>query len=313
MAYDGEDAARLWSRRLQRRAARRRSAGDPARRRSSCSATRLALVSSFGAESAVLLHMAAADRAGHPGAVPRHRHAVRPDPGLSPAAGRRLGLTDVRDLRPQFEDLAIARSRRRPLEDRHRRLLPHPQGAAARPRAGRLRRLDHRPQALPGRRPAAPAGGRTGRRQDQVQPAGQLDARPSSTPTPPSTTCPPIRWWPFGYPSIGCWPCTAPVEEGEDTRAGRWAGSQKTECGIHIARAPGDARSRRRHLMPPRRLPITLDRVDARDATTAAAPAKARGAFYVERVTWRAPLDAVSCSRCRPRAIPACASSAASS
>ena len=42
-----------------------------------------------------------------------------------------------------------------------------------------------------------------------------------------------------GYPSIGCWPCTNPVEEGQDVRAGRWAGQDKTECGIHIARAPG--------------------------------------------------------------------------
>ena len=45
----------------------------------------------------------------------------------------------------------------------------------------------------------------------------------------------------FGYPSIGCWPCTSPVEEGGDVRSGRWAGSQKTECGIHTARAPGAA------------------------------------------------------------------------
>lgn len=36
-----------------------------------------------------------------------------------------------------------------------------------------------------------------------------------------------------GYPSIGCAPCTAPVAEGEDPRAGRWAGVAKTECGIH--------------------------------------------------------------------------------
>ncbi len=35
------------------------------------------------------------------------------------------------------------------------------------------------------------------------------------------------------YLSIGCWPCTQPVEEGQDERAGRWAGSRKTECGIH--------------------------------------------------------------------------------
>lgn len=37
-----------------------------------------------------------------------------------------------------------------------------------------------------------------------------------------------------GYPSIGCWPCTKPVTEGADPRSGRWAGLDKTECGIHL-------------------------------------------------------------------------------
>ncbi len=37
-----------------------------------------------------------------------------------------------------------------------------------------------------------------------------------------------------GYPSIGCWPCTAAVGQGEDERAGRWAGSVKKECGLHV-------------------------------------------------------------------------------
>jgi len=36
-----------------------------------------------------------------------------------------------------------------------------------------------------------------------------------------------------GYPSIGCAPCTSPVAQGEDPRAGRWRGLQKTECGLH--------------------------------------------------------------------------------
>jgi phosphoadenosine phosphosulfate reductase len=36
-----------------------------------------------------------------------------------------------------------------------------------------------------------------------------------------------------GYKSIGCWPCTRPVADAEDERAGRWAGRGKTECGIH--------------------------------------------------------------------------------
>lgn len=37
----------------------------------------------------------------------------------------------------------------------------------------------------------------------------------------------------LGYPSIGCAPCTRPVAAGEDPRAGRWAGTDKTECGLH--------------------------------------------------------------------------------
>lgn len=37
-----------------------------------------------------------------------------------------------------------------------------------------------------------------------------------------------------GYPSIGCWPCTRAVPAGEDERAGRWAGTIKKECGLHV-------------------------------------------------------------------------------
>ncbi len=35
------------------------------------------------------------------------------------------------------------------------------------------------------------------------------------------------------YPSVGCEPCTSPIVPGEDPRSGRWAGKQKTECGLH--------------------------------------------------------------------------------
>jgi phosphoadenosine phosphosulfate reductase len=38
-----------------------------------------------------------------------------------------------------------------------------------------------------------------------------------------------------GYASIGCWPCTRPVQAGEDARAGRWSGSGKSECGLHVS------------------------------------------------------------------------------
>lgn len=56
-----------------------------------------------------------------------------------------------------------------------------------------------------------------------------------------------------GFPSIGCAPCTSPVGPGEDERAGRWRGTGKTECGLHlpVVAAPaaeprrGDASARR--------------------------------------------------------------------
>ncbi len=43
-----------------------------------------------------------------------------------------------------------------------------------------------------------------------------------------------------GYSSIGCQPCTSKVLPGEDPRAGRWRGWEKTECGIHVEEKPGE-------------------------------------------------------------------------
>jgi phosphoadenosine phosphosulfate reductase len=47
-----------------------------------------------------------------------------------------------------------------------------------------------------------------------------------------------------GYTSIGCWPCTRPVLAGEDERAGRWAGKNKVECGLHTFLAPAEEESK---------------------------------------------------------------------
>ena len=48
--------------------------------------------------------------------------------------------------------------------------------------------------------------------------------------------------WPQGYTSIGCWPCTQKSADPNDPRSGRWAGQDKTECGIHdIGKATTDA------------------------------------------------------------------------
>lgn len=45
-----------------------------------------------------------------------------------------------------------------------------------------------------------------------------------------------------GYASIGCSPCTRPVAPGDDERAGRWSGSGKTECGLHLETRPPSRR-----------------------------------------------------------------------
>ena len=46
-----------------------------------------------------------------------------------------------------------------------------------------------------------------------------------------------------GYPSIGCAPCTSKVQAGEDPRAGRWRGWEKTECGLHGGVTPIPAKA----------------------------------------------------------------------
>jgi 3'-phosphoadenosine 5'-phosphosulfate sulfotransferase (PAPS reductase)/FAD synthetase len=51
-----------------------------------------------------------------------------------------------------------------------------------------------------------------------------------------------------GYPSIGCTPCTTAIRPGEDVRAGRWRGREKTECGLHVrpTEVHGEVTARRR-------------------------------------------------------------------
>jgi phosphoadenosine phosphosulfate reductase len=234
MAYDGEEAAGL----VARLNAELRDADPQTILRAAVDhfGDRVALVSSFGAESAVLLHMAA---------------QIKPDiPVLFLDTGMlfgqtldyrkqlvaRLGLTDVRDLRPQFQDLAI----HDPSADlwktdtngccNIRKVLPLD------------RALDGFDGWITGRK-RFQGGDRLrlqvverGDHQIKFNPLAnwtkeQLDAYAAEHDLPAH---PLVE---FGYPSIGCWPCTAPVAEGDDIRAGRWKGQDKTECGIHVEHA----------------------------------------------------------------------------
>ena len=198
----------------------------------------LALVSSFGAESAVLLHMVSRVRPDLPvlfldtGML----FAQTLDYRRTLSAG--LGLTGVRDLRPAFADLATADPRSDLWKTdtdgccEVRKVLPLERGLE-----GFEAWITGRKRFHGGDRMALPvverAEGRIKFNPLANWDKAALDAYMQVHDLPPH---PLVE---HGYPSLGCWPCTQPVEAGQDVRAGRGAGSEKTECGIHVARAPG--------------------------------------------------------------------------
>lgn len=199
---------------------------------------KLGLVSSFGSESAVLLDIASK--------VDPNIPVLFLDTGMlfgqtldyRKNLAAHLGLTDVRDLRPHYQDLATT--------DPEAKLWQTDTDACCNLRkvvpldlaledfdawiTGRKRFHGGARMSLPvveqsdGRVKFNPLANWTKADLDAYAAEHKLPAHPLVE---------------AGFPSIGCWPCTHPVEEGEDVRAGRWAGSQKTECGIHVARAPG--------------------------------------------------------------------------
>jgi phosphoadenosine phosphosulfate reductase len=197
---------------------------------------RLALVSSFGAESAVLLHMTAE--------IDRALPVLFLDTGMlfgqtldyRKQLVARLGLTDVRDLRPAFRDLATS--------DPSGTLWKTDTDACC-----HLRKVVPLSRALEGfdawitgrkrfqseTRARLPVFERV-EHKTKVNPLAnwtkaELDAYASQHDLPPHPLVA------FGYPSIGCWPCTQVVQNGADERSGRWVGSEKTECGIHTPSA----------------------------------------------------------------------------
>ena len=199
---------------------------------------KLALVSSFGAESAVLLHMAAQVDPSIPVLFLDTGMLFGQTLDYRKSLAARLGLTDVRDLRPRYQDLAT--------QDPNSDLWKRDTDACCNIR--KVIPLDH---ALEGFDAWI-----TGRKRFQGGDRLRLKVVEDAS---PHTKFNPLANWskdqidayaaehdlpahPLvsqGFPSIGCWPCTSPVDDGDDLRAGRWAGQDKTECGIHVARAPG--------------------------------------------------------------------------
>jgi phosphoadenosine phosphosulfate reductase len=199
---------------------------------------KLALVSSFGAESAVLLDIAAK--------VDRSIPVLFLDTGMlfgqtldyRKGLTARLGLTDVRDLRPLYNDLAVTDPEAKLWQTdtdaccHVRKVLP-----LERALEGFGAWITGRKRFHGGDRLALPVVEQTGTHV-KFNPLANwtkadLDAYMAEHDLPQH---PLVEQ---GFLSIGCWPCTSPVEEGDSVRSGRWKGSDKTECGIHLARAPG--------------------------------------------------------------------------
>ncbi len=207
---------------------------------------KLALVSSFGAESAVLLHMAAEIDPSIPVLFLDTGHQFGQTLDYRKVLSARLGLTDVRDLRPAFQDLAL----KDPKADLYK---TDTDGCCDIRKVQPLDRAlrEHFDAWITGRkrfqastRASLPVVERGEGDKIKFNPLANwskadLDAYVAEHDLPPHPLAA------FGYPSIGCWPCTKPVEEGADARSGRWSGSEKIECGIHTPRAahPADAES----------------------------------------------------------------------
>lgn len=197
---------------------------------------RIALVSSFGAESAVLLHMISQIDPATPILFLDTGQLFGQTLDYRRALATRLGLTDVRDLRPAFADLSVTD----PKGDlwktdtdaccHIRKVVPLDKALG-----GFDAWITGRKRFHGGDRLRLPVEERTAAHQ-KFNPLANwtrddLDAYASAHDLPPH---PLVE---FGYASVGCWPCTQPVAAGEDVRAGRWVGQDKTECGIHIEHA----------------------------------------------------------------------------
>lgn len=199
---------------------------------------KLALVSSFGAESAVLLHLAAQIKPDIPVLFLDTGMLFGQTLDYRKNLAAKLGLTDVRDLRPLYNDLAVADPDAKLWQTdtdaccNVRKVLPLDRALAEFDGwiTGRKRFHGGDRLSLP---VVEQADGQVKFNPLANWGKAELDAYMSEHDLPAHPLVA------QGFPSIGCWPCTNPVEEGQDVRAGRWAGQDKTECGIHVARAPG--------------------------------------------------------------------------
>ncbi|MRX51143.1 phosphoadenylyl-sulfate reductase [Paracoccus sp. S-4012] len=203
---------------------------------------RTALVSSFGAEAVVLLHLAATLDPGLPVIFIDTEMLFPETYAYQHDLAERLGLTDLRLIRPDAAALAA----RDPDGSLHRR---DTDGCCDLRKTLPLAQALHGFDAWITGRKRFHGAERTGLEHFEVEPTGRIKVNPLAhvrregiaaymdahdLPRHPLVA--------RGYASIGCTPCTTRTAPGEDARAGRWRGSDKTECGVHlIGRKPAPA------------------------------------------------------------------------
>ncbi|MEM7547328.1 MAG: phosphoadenylyl-sulfate reductase [Pseudomonadota bacterium] len=195
---------------------------------------RVALVSSFGAESVALIHLVAKVAADTP-VIFLDTEMLFPETlAYQARLARELGLTDMRIIRPdpgaaQLDDPA------RTLHQRDTDACCHLRKVAPLARA-----LDGFDGWITGRKRFQGAT-RAALSPVEVDEAGRLKLNPLADwdaqrirAYMKTHDLPPHPLVAQGYPSIGCAPCTSRAAPGEDPRAGRWRGEAKAECGIHF-------------------------------------------------------------------------------
>lgn len=190
----------------------------------------LAVVSSFGAEAAVLLDLVAQVDNSLPVIFLDTDALFDETLAYQAELGATLGLRDLRVVRPDANDLRAADELWQADPDRCcylRKVLP-------------LERATAGFRALVDGRKRFHGDGREGLPTIDIDADGVVKISPlarwSQHDIEATFTTRQLPRHPLlaqGYRSIGCWPCSRPVRPGEAVRAGRWAGSAKTECGIH--------------------------------------------------------------------------------
>ncbi|MCU9839121.1 phosphoadenylyl-sulfate reductase [Ruegeria sp. WL0004] len=195
----------------------------------------IALVSSFGAESVVLLHMAAVIDRQVPVLFIDTMMLFAETLVYQQEVSERLGLRNVHVIRADADDVAR--------DDPYGALRLRDTDACC-----TLRKTIPLQRALSGY-----DGWITGRKRFQAGTRAAVDFFEVEDGTGRIKVNPLAHWAPEdvraymeenrlprhplvaqGYPSIGCAPCTSPVAPGEDPRAGRWRNQTKEECGIHF-------------------------------------------------------------------------------